>query len=84
VLSEESPSPHNRVAIVCGPPIMIKFVLFGLKELEFEDQQILTTLEKRMKCGIGLCGRCNLGSKYVCVDGPVFNFDQLRHMVPDL
>lgn len=84
VLSEESPSPHNRIAVVCGPPIMIKFVLFGLKELEFEDQQIFTTLEKRMKCGIGICGRCNIGSKYVCVDGPVFNFDQLRRMVPDL
>ncbi|NTW35158.1 MAG: hydrogenase [Syntrophobacteraceae bacterium] len=84
VLSEESPSPHNRIAVVCGPPIMIKFVLFGLKELEFEDRQILTTLEKRMKCGIGICGRCNIGSKYVCVDGPVFDFDQIRHMVPDL
>jgi sulfhydrogenase subunit gamma (sulfur reductase) len=84
VLSEESPSPHNRIAIVCGPPIMIKFVLFGLKELEFEDHQILTTFEKRMKCGIGICGRCNIGSRYVCVDGPVFNFDQIRHMVPDL
>ncbi len=84
VLSEESPSPHNRIAVVCGPPIMIKFVLFGLKELEFDDPQILTTLEKRMKCGIGICGRCNIGSKYVCVDGPVFDFDQLRHMVPDL
>jgi NAD(P)H-flavin reductase len=84
VLSEESPSPHNRIAVVCGPPIMIKFVLFGLKELEFEDHQIFTTLEKRMKCGIGICGRCNIGSQYVCVDGPVFNFDQLRHMVPDL
>lgn len=84
VLSEESPSPHNRIAVVCGPPIMIKFVLFGLKELEFEDIQILTTLEKRMKCGIGICGRCNIGSKYVCLDGPVFSFDQLRHMVPEL
>lgn len=84
VLSEEHPSPLNRIAIVCGPPIMIKFVLFGLKELEFENDQILTTLEKRMKCGIGLCGRCNIGSRYVCVDGPVFNFEQLQHMVPDL
>jgi len=84
VLSEESPSPHNRIAVVCGPPIMIKFVLFGLKELEFEDHQIFTTLEKRMKCGIGICGRCNIGSTYVCVDGPVFDFDRLRRMVPDL
>jgi sulfhydrogenase subunit gamma (sulfur reductase) len=84
VLTEESPSPHNRVAIVCGPPIMIKFVLFGLKELGFEDNQIITTLEKRMKCGVGICGRCNMGSKYVCLDGPVFSFEQIRRMVPEL
>lgn len=84
VLKEEAPSPKNRVAIVCGPPIMIKFVLLGLKELEFEDDQILSTLEKRMKCGVGICGRCNIGSKYVCLDGPVFRYDQLRQMMPEL
>ncbi len=84
VLAEESPTPRNRIAIVCGPPIMIKFVLFGLKELEYEDHQIFTTLEKRMKCGIGICGRCNMGSKYVCVDGPVFSMEELRGMAPEL
>ncbi|MCK8603606.1 FAD/NAD(P)-binding protein [Syntrophobacteraceae bacterium DRH4] len=84
VLSEESPSPHNRVAIVCGPPIMIKFVLFGLKEQGFEDSQIITTLERRMKCGVGICGRCNIGAKYVCVDGPVFSRQQLSEMVNEL
>ncbi len=84
VLSEESPSPHNCIAVVCGPPIMIKFVLFGLKELGFEDHQILTTLEKRMKCGIGVCGRCNTGSKYVCLDGPVFSYEQIRGMAQEL
>ncbi len=84
ILKEESPSPHNRVALVCGPPIMIKFVLFGLKELGFEDDQIISTLEKRMKCGVGICGRCNMGSKYVCLDGPVFTCTQLREMVPEL
>jgi NAD(P)H-flavin reductase len=84
VLAEESPTPHNCVAIVCGPPIMIKFVLFGLKELGFEDHQIITTLEKRMKCGIGICGRCNMGSKYVCLDGPVFSMEQLKGMVPEM
>ncbi len=84
VLNEESPSPHNRIAVVCGPPVMIKFVLFGLKELGFEDRQIITTLEKRMKCGIGLCGRCNMGSKYVCLDGPVFSFEQMREMTQEL
>ncbi|GKT10864.1 FAD/NAD(P)-binding protein [Desulforhabdus sp. TSK] len=84
VLKEEAPSPKNRLALVCGPPIMIKFVLFGLKELDFEDHQILSTLEKRMKCGIGICGRCNMGSKYVCLDGPVFSYSELREMVPEM
>ncbi len=80
VLAEDAPSPRNCVAVTCGPPIMIKFVLKGLKELDFEDDQIVTTLEKRMKCGIGLCGRCNIGNRYVCVDGPVFSYSQLREL----
>jgi NAD(P)H-flavin reductase len=63
---------------------MIKFVLFGLKELGFEDRQILTTLEKRMKCGIGICGRCNIGSQYVCLDGPVFSYEQITGMAQEL
>ncbi len=84
VLAEEAPSPFNRVAVTCGPPIMIKFVLFGLKELRYKDHQIITTLERRMKCGIGICGRCNIGSRYVCVDGPVFSNAQLHEMLPEL
>ena len=69
--------PANKIAVLCGPPIMIKFTLAGFYELGFEKTQIYTTLELRMKCGIGKCGRCNVGSKYVCKDGPVFRFDQL-------
>ena len=84
VLAEEAPSPFNRVAVTCGPPIMIKFVLKGLKELDFDDEQIITTLEKRMKCGIGLCGRCNIGTKYVCVDGPVFTQAQLNELPAEM
>ena len=84
ILTEEAPSSYNSKAITCGPPIMIKFVLIGLKRLDFEDHQIITTLEKRMKCGIGLCGRCNIGTKYVCVDGPVFSYEELRQMVPEI
>ncbi|WP_448382968.1 FAD/NAD(P)-binding protein [Desulfosoma sp.] len=84
ILAEEAPNPYNRVAITCGPPIMIKFVLAGLKELGYEDEQIYTTLERRMKCGIGLCGRCNIGGTYVCVDGPVFSGTALRAMPPEL
>lgn len=72
----------NKVAVLCGPPIMIKFTLAGLIELGFEKTQIYTTLEMRMKCGIGKCGRCNVGSKYVCKDGPVFSFDKLDEL-PD-
>jgi len=73
---------ENTVAIICGPPIMIKFTLSGLKELGFDQTQVYTTMELRMKCGIGKCGRCNIGSKYVCKDGPVFRFDQLDEL-PD-
>ena len=72
----------NKLAVLCGPPIMIKFTLAGLIELGFEKTQIYTTLEMRMKCGIGKCGRCNVGSKYVCKDGPVFSFDKLDEL-PD-
>ncbi|MBC7355387.1 MAG: hydrogenase, partial [Desulfomicrobiaceae bacterium] len=72
------------VAVTCGPPIMIKFTLQALKKLGFEDDQIITTLEKRMKCGVGLCGRCNIGTKYVCVDGPVFTYAQLKELPSEL
>ncbi len=67
----------NKTAILCGPPIMIKFTLAGLIECGIPKNQIWTTLEMRMKCGIGKCGRCNVGSKYICKDGPVFCFDEL-------
>jgi NAD(P)H-flavin reductase len=70
----------NKIAVLCGPPIMIKFTLEGLRSLGFEKTQVYTTLELRMKCGVGKCGRCNVGSKYVCKDGPVFRFDQLDEL----
>lgn len=72
------PSPHNAIAVTCGPPIMIKFVIQNLLTLGFDEHDIFTTLEMRMKCGIGKCGRCNIGSLYVCTDGPVFSYHQLR------
>lgn len=84
VLLEMAPSFDNAVAVTCGPPIMIKFTLQALKKLGFQDDQIITTLEKRMKCGVGLCGRCNIGTKYVCVDGPVFSYAQLRELPNEL
>ncbi|MCI5662468.1 MAG: FAD/NAD(P)-binding protein [Clostridia bacterium] len=70
----------NKTVLVCGPPIMIKFVLQALTELGFEKTQIYTTMELRMKCGVGKCGRCNIGDKYVCKDGPVFRFDELDEL----
>lgn len=78
VLNEVAPKPDNTVAITCGPPIMIKFVLQNLAKLGFEDKNVITTLEARMKCGIGLCGRCNIGSQFICKDGPVFSLAQLK------
>lgn len=84
VLLEMNPSPENTVAITCGPPIMIRFTLQALKKLEFADENIITTLEKRMKCGVGICGRCNIGTKYVCIDGPVFTYAQLKELPSEL
>ena len=72
--------PTDRTAVLCGPPIMIKFTLQALLELGFEKTQVFTTLEFRMKCGIGKCGRCNVGDKYICKDGPVFRMDQLEEL----
>lgn len=66
--------------LVCGPPVMIKFTLANLKELGFKETQVYTTMELRMKCGVGKCGRCNIGNKYVCKDGPVFRFDELDQL----
>jgi len=79
-VEELGPKPEGKVAITCGPPIMIKFVLQSMEKLGFKDEQIVTTLEMRMKCGIGKCGRCNLGSCYVCLDGPVFTLAQLKKL----
>jgi sulfhydrogenase subunit gamma (sulfur reductase) len=78
VLKQVNPSPKNAVAITCGPPIMIKFTLVALDELGFSPENIITTLEMRMKCGLGRCGRCNIGNKYICKDGPVFSHAQLK------
>lgn len=83
-LLDLNPSPENTVAITCGPPIMIRFVLENLVKLGFADDQIYTTLENRMKCGIGKCGKCNVGRVYVCKDGPVFSCARLKELPPDM
>ena len=81
-IAELELSTVNTCALMCGPPIMIKFSLPNLVQAGFDKTQIFTTMELRMKCGIGKCGRCNIGNKYVCKDGPVFRFDQLDEL-PD-
>ncbi len=70
----------SKTFIICGPPIMIKFTLAGLTEMGIAKNQVYTTMELKMKCGIGKCGRCNIGDKYVCKDGPVFRCDQIDEM----
>ncbi len=79
-LKDKPQSPDNAVAITCGPPIMIKFVIKNLSEMGFSDGQIYTTIENKMKCGAGKCGRCNVGKDYVCVNGPVYSWAQLKDM----
>ncbi|MCL1938013.1 MAG: FAD/NAD(P)-binding protein [Candidatus Azobacteroides sp.] len=73
ILEKLGPSAENTIAIVCGPPVMIKFSFPVLDKLGFKSENIYTTLENRMKCGVGKCGRCNVGKMYVCKDGPVFS-----------
>ncbi len=73
----------SMTVIMCGPPILIHMSLDNLKKLGFKDTQIFTTMEMRMKCGIGKCGRCNIGDQFVCKDGPVFSFDQLGALPPE-
>ncbi len=84
VLDQAAPSPQNAIALVCGPPIMLKFTFPVLTKLGFPPGDIVTSLEMRMKCGIGLCGRCNIGSKYVCRDGPVFSYDEIQRLPADM
>ena len=78
VLDEIKPSPDNAMAFVCGPPIMIKYTFPVLEKAGFTPTQIYTTLENRMKCGLGKCGRCNVGGVYVCKEGPVFSYERLK------
>ncbi len=83
VFEELKPNPKNAVLITCGPPVMIKFMLLAAERLGFQPQQVITTLENKMKCGLGKCGRCNIGPFYVCKDGPVFTAAQLAALPKD-
>lgn len=76
------PVVANTKVITCGPPIMIKYTLLSLDKLGFAPKDVITTLEMKMQCGLGKCGRCNIGSTYVCKDGPVFTYEELKKL-PD-
>ena len=80
IVEKIAPKGDNTVAIVCGPPIMIKYTIPVLLKLGFKEEDIITTLENRMKCGLGKCGRCNIGNVYVCKDGPVFTYKQMKDL----
>ena len=78
LLKRVAPAPENAITITCGPPVMIHFVNKMLvEEMGFKPEQNYVTLEARMHCGVGKCGRCNLGDKLVCVDGPVFTMAEV-------
>jgi len=71
---------NKAVAIVCGPPIMMKFVTLKLLDLGFKPEDIYLSMEKNMSCGLGKCGHCRVGKYYACKDGPVFTYDKLKDM----
>ena len=75
---------EDTTAFVCGPPIMFRFVIRDLKEMGFQDRNIMSTLERYMKCGVGKCGHCCIGLAYVCTDGPVFTYEQIKHLGEDI
>lgn len=75
---------ENTVAFVCGPPIMFRFVIKDLLTMGFQEENIVSTLERYMKCGVGKCGHCCIGMAYVCVDGPVFTYRQIKHLGEDI
>ncbi|MEE8574085.1 MAG: FAD/NAD(P)-binding protein [Thermodesulfobacteriota bacterium] len=83
VLEEAAPNPENTIAVMCGPPIMIKFSLAALEKLGFSDENVYTTLENKMKCGVGKCGRCNVGDIYICKEGPVYTAAEVKQMYND-
>ena len=78
-LSKE-PDPESTYAIVVGPPVMYKFVILSLRSMNFTDEHIIVSLERHMKCGVGVCGHCQINGIYVCQEGPVFSLDQIKDL----
>jgi len=83
LLDQISFNLENSVAVVCGPPIMMKFGTIRLLEMGFKDEDIYLSMEKNMSCGLGKCGHCMLGEYFVCKDGPVFTYNEIKHL-PDI
>jgi sulfhydrogenase subunit gamma (sulfur reductase) len=77
VVRDVNINPDNRIAVICGPPVMIRFTVAAMQDLGWPAESIYTTLEMKMQCGIGQCGRCNIGEKFICKDGPVFRLDEI-------
>jgi sulfite reductase subunit B len=71
-------NPRKTLAFICGPPVMIPFVIKGLLKMGLKDERIFANLERYMKCGVGKCGHCNIGPKYTCLDGPVFSYKEIK------
>jgi len=82
--SEVEVPVENTIAFVCGPPIMFRFVIRDLLGMGFQEHNIVSTLERYMKCGVGKCGHCCIGVAYVCVDGPVFTYEQIKTLGEDI
>lgn len=77
VVRDVNIKPDDRIAVICGPPVMIRFTVAAMKDLGWPEKNMYTTLEMKMQCGIGQCGRCNIGEKFICQDGPVFRLDEI-------
>ncbi len=83
VFERQGLAPEGRIVIACGPPIMLHFLFQSLEKLGYPPEQVITTLENKMKCGFGQCGRCNIGSFYVCRDGPVVSWERMQALPAD-
>ena len=83
LVKKVSPPTDNALAVICGPPPMIRFTLPVLEALGVREDDIYISMEMKMKCGLGVCGRCNIGTKFVCSDGPIFTLKTLREVSDD-
>jgi NAD(P)H-flavin reductase len=83
VFERQGLAPDGRVVIACGPPVMLHYLFLALEKTGYEPGQVVTTLENKMKCGFGHCGRCNVGSFYVCRDGPVISWERMQSLPAD-